>query len=323
MSSPREFGDFVAGRFQELGQPQLATRSLLQARLIESEFAPEPKERRLSVTGGSELANQLQSSYGVSVPEGETYEVGLTGDRVTQINRLGASNVQNVNTGDNITPFEEVRGKEAAKSVEEARIAADEASVVENQLIDLQNSLAEPGMQTGSVQGLVTPIQAFADSVGVDTQNWVENATGLDLGNTSDKEEFDRITKDLVTRVFGRFKGNLNDREVRIALGAIPNLGTTFEGNIRAIASMRAAAKLAQERGDSLGAARSAEEANSLRSDFNRASTERYQELTSQYEDQIREQVSQSRGTPAPSANGSETGSEIEGPDETVDWSDM
>ena len=44
MSAPREFGDFVAGRFQELGQPQLATRSLLQARQIESQFAPQQPE---------------------------------------------------------------------------------------------------------------------------------------------------------------------------------------------------------------------------------------------------------------------------------------
>ena len=44
MSTPREFGDFVAGRFQELGQPQLATRSLLQARQIESQFAPQQPE---------------------------------------------------------------------------------------------------------------------------------------------------------------------------------------------------------------------------------------------------------------------------------------
>jgi len=91
MANPREFGDFVANRFQELGQPQLATRSLLQARQIESQFAPEPQERRLSVTGGSELANQLSSAYGVSIPEGETFEVGITGDRVTEINRLGSA----------------------------------------------------------------------------------------------------------------------------------------------------------------------------------------------------------------------------------------
>jgi len=44
MSNPREFGDFVAGRFQELNQPQLATRSLLQARQIESQFGPQQPE---------------------------------------------------------------------------------------------------------------------------------------------------------------------------------------------------------------------------------------------------------------------------------------
>jgi len=44
VDDPRGFGDFVAGRFQELGQPQLATRSLLQARQLESQFAPQQPE---------------------------------------------------------------------------------------------------------------------------------------------------------------------------------------------------------------------------------------------------------------------------------------
>jgi len=64
MANPREFGDFVAGRFQELGQPQLATRSLLQARQIESEFAPEPVETERVVSGDSEIGQQLGLGQG-------------------------------------------------------------------------------------------------------------------------------------------------------------------------------------------------------------------------------------------------------------------
>ena len=63
---PREFGDFVASRFQELGQPQLATRSLLQARQIESEFAPEPVETERVIRGGTPEGDAAGLSEGES-----------------------------------------------------------------------------------------------------------------------------------------------------------------------------------------------------------------------------------------------------------------
>jgi len=66
MAAPREFGDFVAGRFQELGQPQLATRSLLQARQIESEFAPEPVETQRVIRGGTPEGDAAGLSEGES-----------------------------------------------------------------------------------------------------------------------------------------------------------------------------------------------------------------------------------------------------------------
>ncbi|MDR9407116.1 MAG: hypothetical protein RI516_07800, partial [Spiribacter sp.] len=66
MANPREFGDFVAGRFQELGQPQLATRSLLQARQIESELAPEPVETERVIRGGTPEGDAAGLSEGES-----------------------------------------------------------------------------------------------------------------------------------------------------------------------------------------------------------------------------------------------------------------
>jgi len=53
MANPREFGQYVSSRFQELNQPQLATRSLLQARQLESQFAPEPVETERVIRGGT------------------------------------------------------------------------------------------------------------------------------------------------------------------------------------------------------------------------------------------------------------------------------
>jgi hypothetical protein len=64
MANPREFGQYVSSRFQELNQPQLATRSLLQARQLESQFAPEPVETERVVSGDSEIGQQLGLGQG-------------------------------------------------------------------------------------------------------------------------------------------------------------------------------------------------------------------------------------------------------------------
>jgi len=60
MANPAEFGEFVSGRFQELGQPELATRTRLQIR----QMMPEPQERRFSVAGGTELAIKWRHDLG-------------------------------------------------------------------------------------------------------------------------------------------------------------------------------------------------------------------------------------------------------------------
>jgi hypothetical protein len=64
MANPKEFGQYVSSRFQELNQPQLATRSLLQARQLESQFAPEPVETERVVSGDSQIGQQLGLGQG-------------------------------------------------------------------------------------------------------------------------------------------------------------------------------------------------------------------------------------------------------------------
>jgi len=64
VDDPRGFGDFVAGRFQELGQPDLANRSLIETRKLESQLAPEPVETERVVSGDSQIGQQLGLGQG-------------------------------------------------------------------------------------------------------------------------------------------------------------------------------------------------------------------------------------------------------------------
>jgi len=245
MANPAEFGEFVSGRFNELNQPELAMRTQMQIKQI----TPEPQERRFSVTGGTELANQMQSRFGVSIPEGENYEIGLTGDRVTEINRLGAStNVsQTVEGGpEEPSPFMQRLGEQSAEEAAERSEAGTVARNLRQTLVDIEDTITSPDLQTGAIQPLVTPLQALGESVGVNLTDIAERA-GLSLGNLETKEEFDRLSNILTTEMFSKFKGNLNDREVRIAQDSVTNLGRSPEANRKAVASLLASSEIADE----------------------------------------------------------------------------
>jgi len=77
------FGEFVAEQFQQRGFGDLATRSLLQARQLQAEFAPEQEPTRITVTGGTPQADAISESVGYTVPPGKTFALELTGNRVT------------------------------------------------------------------------------------------------------------------------------------------------------------------------------------------------------------------------------------------------
>ena len=93
MANSREFGQYVSSRFQELNQPQLATRSLLQARQIESQFAPEPVETERVVSGDSEIGQQL------GLGQGETAIASFTDGVPTGIKDRQTPDEGGVNVG--------------------------------------------------------------------------------------------------------------------------------------------------------------------------------------------------------------------------------
>jgi len=223
VDDPRGFGDFVAGRFQELGQPQLATRSLLQARQIESEFAPEPKERRLSVTGGSELADQMGSLYGVSIPEGETYEVGITGDRVTQINRLGASNVQNIDMGDSAeSEFNERFARLDAETLSQAGEVGAEAVRNRGRLDRLEQLLKD------SPQGFEGGVKQIAGRFGIATE-------GVD-----EIQATQALVNSIVPEQRPEGSGPMSDADLQFFIESFPRIINQKGGNEKIINTLRA-----------------------------------------------------------------------------------
>jgi hypothetical protein len=248
MANPREFGQYVSSRFQELGQPQLATRSLLQAKQLESQFAPEPQERTINAIGGTPLANQLSRIHGVNIPEGQSYEISMTGNRVTDINSLGAqTNVsQTVEGQQQRSPFMERMDEVSADQAAERTEAGTVARNLRQTLVDIEDTITSPGLETGAVQPLITPIQALAESVNVNLTEIADRA-GIPLGDLETKEEFNRLSNILTTEMFSKFKGNLNDREVRIAQESVTNLGASPEANRKAVASLLASAEIADE----------------------------------------------------------------------------
>ena len=74
------FGEFVAEEFQRKGFGDLATRSLLQARAIQSQFAPEPVETTIRAVGGTERYNALRQKYPEigDVEEGQEVFINLS-----------------------------------------------------------------------------------------------------------------------------------------------------------------------------------------------------------------------------------------------------
>jgi len=137
-------------------------------------------------------------------------------------------------------------GEQSAEEAAERSEAGTVARNLRQTLVDIEDTITSPDLQTGAIQPLVTPLQALGESVGVNLTDIAERA-GLSLGNLETKEEFDRLSNILTTEMFSKFKGNLNDREVRIAQDSVTNLGRSPEANRKAVASLLASSEIADE----------------------------------------------------------------------------
>jgi hypothetical protein len=107
-------------------------------------------------------------------------------------------------------------------------------------------TLLRDGLQTGSLQSGFLGLSRLADDLGFDLSA-MARGLGIKLGDTANQEDFARLAQHFVIESFEKFKGNLNQQEVKLALGALPGLGLSEEANIRAVASLQASADMALE----------------------------------------------------------------------------
>lgn len=151
-----------------------------------------------------------------------------------------------VNNGKGETEFEKATGKDLA-AARTAIVEAGQSAVGTEQTFQQLGDLMQEGVKTGSLQPLVASLQGIAEDLGVDLQGEAQ-ALGIELGDLGNQQNFDRLATQVVINGFEQFKGNLNQKEVSLALGAFGGLGTSPEANADAIAAGIAASQIARER---------------------------------------------------------------------------
>ena len=151
-----------------------------------------------------------------------------------------------VQMGKGETEFEKATGKDLA-TARTAIVDAGQSAVGTEQTFQQLGDLMQDGVNTGSLQPLVASLQGIAEDLGVDLQGEAQ-ALGIELGDLGNQQNFDRLATQVVINGFDQFKGNLNQKEVSLALGAFGGLGTSPEANADAIAAGIAASQIARER---------------------------------------------------------------------------
>lgn len=99
------------------------------------------------------------------------------------------------------------------------------------------SNLLASGVQTGTTQPGRTMVRGWLADMGADVDQ-------LDLANA---EEFDRQSKRLAIDALQAFKGAMSEKELDFAAGTVGGLGTSEEGNVKALAAMQAAAEIARD----------------------------------------------------------------------------
>jgi len=276
-TNPREFGQYVSSRFQELGQSDLATRSLLQARQLESQFAPEPVETERVIRGGTKLGEAAglregESAVGTFVngqrtslsdverqeqperftpltPE-EKQAIGIDPTKFAQRNnltgRVHTSGGQTINVGDEADPAFDALTDQFKNDLTQASEAATQATGLLEEVNRATDILSQGDFSTGRVRPVLTSLRGIAEDLGVSVDPALRQAGVENLGDVSDAESFRAFSSNLTTRLAERLPGNLNQQEINLISDASSQLGKTPEANAAALASFKAGAELAQ-----------------------------------------------------------------------------
>lgn len=323
MANPAEFGEFVSSRFQELEQPELAMRTQLQIR----QMMPEQEERRVTLRGGTEEAEQFAQRTGYTVPEGQTFALGLKGDSVTseenitpeqdanfvpltaeekqqiglpvdtfaqrntRTDRIHTAGGQTIEVGGEADPAIDALGDQFKGDLERASEAATQATGLLEEVNRATDLLSQPDFNTGAARPLINQFRAIADDLGVSLDPALEEAGVENIGQISDAQSFAAFSANLTTRLAERLPGNLNQQEINLITRASSDLGKTPEANAEALAAFRAGSELAQQRANDLTeAASGGTEAFIAEQRRQRETgTERFERLSERYRKEILE----------------------------------
>lgn len=226
-------------------------------------------------------------SGGFTLSPGQT-RFDAMGNPVASLEDKPRDPLVNVNVGGE--KFGETLNKQSAERINSLVETGRGAVATEQNLSQMADLLVE-GVQTGAAQPALTSIQAVAEDFGINIEEAAKRAGVENLSNLSGKEEFDRLAKTVIIDGFEKFKGNLNDREVKLAMDAFANLGRSEEANIEAIASLRASQAIAKDRGRRASQVDTRAEAKALESELFDDSLDRFNKLKEEFESDIRDRM--------------------------------
>lgn len=181
-------------------------------------------------------------------------------------------------------------GKKAADRWNAVIEGGDRAAQSEIMVDRMMQVLSQDQVNTGILQPALTGLQAIGQDLGFDLDKQAESL-GIRLGDLSNKEEFERLSKTLTMQALQGFKGQTSNKELDFARDQVARLGKSEGGNIRALAAMKAMNQIARENAEkATGISSQSEWAQFERNRLNR-SADRVRELTDEYEEQLEQQV--------------------------------
>lgn len=285
-----------------MAEPPDITQQLRATVMANLPKDPEKEGERAGIEAKAKRKAEGLTGDLVTLKKGEK-QVSLRKDdpRVDRLVNQGFTEVRTPAAEFNIvrqTALQKKLGDILGKRVD-AVIEQGEAAASTTQSLTQMADLLAAGVQTGSVQSSMLGLQAIAKDLGVDLSGVSNRLFGLNLGDVTEKEQFDRLATTVIIEGFQKFKGNLNQREVEIAENAFANLGRDEESNIDAVAAGLAAAELSRERASKAISAAASQDrkaiADVIQEGIRGESTVRFRELKGRIKEDLQDRFAQAR----------------------------
>jgi len=291
-TDPEGTFNFISNRFRQLGDPQLALQAQQQKAQYLKEFAPEQGD--------------VKTYYG---PDGNAVQARVVNNRLLTLNNEDITG-QGYGTSSR-TPQVSIDQRNRPElsdpqvsTIENAAEAGDQARNIEFTLGAVEDLAVQEDIPQDALQPLITGAQGYADALGLDFEGALSSLGYEGIGDLSGKQELNRLYTDLVIRGFDKFKGNLNDREVRLAQNAQPGIGKSRDANLKAIATQRAAAEIAKRDSRMFLSATTPDEFSSALERRDERSLDEFRELRDTYYEQLKSKSGGTQGQEGGSQEG-------------------